>query len=70
MEVTQASSSSNKTCFIGYREPPPALFLCPLGAGARVTSLGGGRRVSQPPVPEGRTSDTLSVRFITSDYKL
>jgi hypothetical protein len=38
------------------------LFLCPLGAGVRVTSLGGGRRVSQPPAPEGRTSDVIIAR--------
>jgi len=36
----------------------------------RVTSLGGGKRVSQPPVPEGRTSDKMNVASIRSFYKL
>jgi hypothetical protein len=49
-ETTPPLSSNNRICFIGLREPSPALFLCPLGAGVRVTSLGGGRRASQRPL--------------------
>jgi hypothetical protein len=52
-EAAPPLSSSNRICFIGLREPSSALFLCPLGTGVRVTSLGGGRRVSQSPVPGG-----------------